>query len=264
MPPELVPDKIEAYAKRSILAVQEYSIFCWEGVSSFFRAPHYWLDILTQGDLIGVGSVPIVVLTGFFTGGVLALQSAASLAQFGAQAYTGRFVSLSMFRELAPVLTGLMVSGRNASGMASELGSMVVTEQIDAMRALGTDPIKKLVAPRILATVIALFLLTIIADSVGTAGGAFVSVFISHQDGDQYFNSAYQALVYSDIIQGLTKPLAFGFIISTIGCFFGMKTTGGTQGVGRSTTQAVVVSSVLIIFMDFILSRVMLWLFPPL
>ena len=256
-------ENLDGIAKRTIFAVQEYSLFCWQAVGNLFRKPHYWGDVFTQADLIGVGSLPIVVLTGFFTGGVLALQSAASLAQFGAQAYTGRFVSLSMIRELAPVLTGLMVSGRNASGMASELGSMVVTEQIDAMRALGTDPMKKLVTPRMLSTVVMLFLLTMISDTVGTAGGALVAVVINKQNGTQYFTSAYQALVYSDVIQGLTKPLIFGFIISTIGCFLGMKTTGGTQGVGRSTTQAVVWSSVLIIFMDFILSRVMLWIFPP-
>jgi phospholipid/cholesterol/gamma-HCH transport system permease protein len=254
-------EKIDIAAKRMILAVQDYSIFCWQSVANLVRAPHYWSDVFQQADLIGVGSVPIVVLTGFFTGGVLALQSAQSLAQFGAQAYTGRFVSLSMIRELAPVLTGLMVSGRNAGGMASELGSMQVTEQIDAMRALGTDPMKKLVTPRMLSTVVMLFLLTIISDTLGTAGGAFVSVFINNQNGTQYFTSAYQALVYADIAQGLTKPLFFGFIIATIGCFFGMRTTGGTQGVGRSTTQAVVVSSILIIFTDFLLSRAMLWIF---
>jgi len=253
----------DTLVKRMLFSVQEFTLFCGEAIANLFRAPHYWSDIVTQADLIGVGSVPIVVLTGFFTGGVLALQSAASLAQFGAQAYTGRFVSLSMIRELAPVLTGLMVSGRNAGGMASELGSMQVTEQIDAMRALGTDPMKKLVTPRMLSTVVMLFLLTIVSDTLGTAGGAFVAVFFSAQNGTQYFDTAYQALVYSDIIQGLTKPICFGFIISTIGCFYGMKTTGGTQGVGRSTTQAVVVSSIMIILMDFLLSRIMLWIFPP-
>jgi len=262
MPFEL--EKLDSLAKRLILSAQEYFLFCWQGVANLFVAPHYWGDVITQADLIGVGSLPIVVLTGFFTGGVLALQSAASLAQFGAQAYTGRFVSFSMIRELAPVLTGLMVSGRNASGMASELGSMVVTEQIDAMRALGPDPMKKLVTPRMLSTVVMLFLLTIVSDTVGTAGGAVVDVLISRQNGTQYFTSAYQSLAYSDVVQGLSKPLVFGFIIATVGCFFGMKTTGGTQGVGRATTQAVVVSSVLIIFSDFILSRIMLWLFPGL
>jgi phospholipid/cholesterol/gamma-HCH transport system permease protein len=257
----LALENLDTIAKSYILSMQEYTIFCWQSIANLFRKPQYWADTTTQADLIGVGSLPIVVLTGFFTGGVLALQSAASLAQFGAQAYTGRFVSLSMIRELAPVLTGLMVSGRNASGMASELGSMVVTEQIDARRALGTDPMKKLVTPRVISTVLMLFFLTIVSDTVGTAGGAFVAVFMSAQNGTQYFDSAYQALAYSDIAQGLTKPLFFGFIIATIGCYFGMKTTGGTQGVGRATTQAVVWSSILIIFSDFILSRAMLWIF---
>src|ERR1700678_2287711 len=180
-------DQIDTLAKRMLFAVQEYALFCWQGVSSLFRAPHYWADIMTQCDLIGVGSLPIVVLTGFFTGGVLALQSAASLAQFGAQAYTGRFVSLSMIRELAPVLTGLMVSGRNASGMASELGSMIVTEQIDAMRALGTDPMKKLVTPRLVASVFMLFFLAIISDLVGLTGGLMVAKVLLRLDARQYW-----------------------------------------------------------------------------
>jgi len=253
----------EVFLKERVAAVQEYSLLTGRAVADIFTRPHYWNDIFTQMDSIGAGSMPIVILTGFFTGCVLALQSATSLQEFGAVSMTGNLVALSMVRELGPVLTGLMISGRNAAGMASELGSMKVTEQIDAMRALGTDPIKKLVTPRVVATVLALFFLTIVADTLGTAGGATVAVFISHQNADQYFNSAYQALVPADMIQGLTKPLFFGFIISTIGCFFGMKTTGGTQGVGRATTQAVVVSSVMIIFTDFLLSRVMLWLFPP-
>jgi phospholipid/cholesterol/gamma-HCH transport system permease protein len=154
-----------------------------------------------------------------------------------------------------------MVSGRNASGIASELGSMMVTEQIDAMRALGTDPMKKLVTPRIVATIFMLFFLTIASDAFGTAGGAIISIFMLGQDGSQYFHTAYQSLRYSDVLQGLVKPLFFGFIIATIGCFFGMTTKGGTQGVGRSTTQAVVVSSVLIIASDFLISRFMISLF---
>jgi phospholipid/cholesterol/gamma-HCH transport system permease protein len=251
----------EAYAKSIVASVQEYSLLCARAVSSIFSRPRYMADIFTQMDSIGVGSLPIVVLTGFFTGCVLALQAAVSLKEFGAVNMTGELVTLSMVKELGPVLTGLMVSGRNASGMASELGSMKVSEQIDAMRALGTDPMKKLVSPRVLATVVMLFLLTIVSDTLGTAGGAFVAVFISKQNGTQFFTSAYQSLGYDDIAQGLTKPLFFGFIIATVGCYFGMKTSGGTQGVGRSTTQAVVVSSVLIIFCDFILSRALLWLY---
>lgn len=253
--------KIEAVAKQSVLSVQDYAILCGRALGTFLQKPRYLADFITQADSIGVGSLPIVLLTGFFTGGVLALQSASTLAQFGAAAITGQLVSFSMIKELGPVLTSLMVSGRNASGMASELGSMRVTEQLDAMRALGTDPVRKLVGPRIVATVFVLFFLTIISDAVGTLGGAMVSIFMLGQDGSQYFHTAYQSLRYPDITQGLVKPLVFGFIIATIGCFYGMNTKGGTQGVGRSTTQAVVVSSVLIIFSDFVISKLMIGIF---
>jgi len=255
------PNKVEEVAKESVLAVQNYALLSGRALGTFLKRPRYLADFITQADSIGVGSLPIVLLTGFFTGGVLALQSASTLAQFGAAAITGELVSLSMIKELGPVLTSLMVSGRNASGMASELGSMRVTEQLDAMRALGTDPVRKLVGPRIFATVFVLFFLTIISDAVGTLGGAWVSVFMLGQDGSQYFHTAYQSLRYADISQGLVKPLVFGFIIATIGCFYGMNTKGGTQGVGRSTTQAVVVSSVLIIASDFVISQFMIGVF---
>jgi phospholipid/cholesterol/gamma-HCH transport system permease protein len=252
---------LDSVAKKGVSSVQDYAIISGRSISNIFRRPHYLNDIFTQADIIGVGSLPIVILTGFFTGAVLALQSASSLAQFGATAITGTLVSLSMIKELGPVLTSLMVSGRNASGMASELGSMMVTEQIDAMRALGTDPIKKLVVPRLVSTVTMSFFLTVISDTVGTLGGAFVAIFLLGQDGSQYFHTAYQSLRYPDVLQGLVKPLFFGFIIATVGCYFGMTTRGGTQGVGRSTTQAVVVSSVLIIVVDFIISRFMIGIF---
>jgi phospholipid/cholesterol/gamma-HCH transport system permease protein len=254
-------DSLESIAKKIVTSVQNYALLCGRAVGNLFQQPRYMADMITQADSIGIGSLPIVILTGFFTGGVLALQSASSLSQFGATAITGELVSLSMIKELGPVLTSLMVSGRNASGMASELGSMMVTEQIDAMRALGTDPLKKLVTPRVFATIFMLFFLTIISDAVGTAGGAFVAVQMLGQDGSQYFHNAYQSLQYPDILQGLVKPLFFGFIIATIGCSYGMNTRGGTQGVGRSTTQAVVVSSVLIIFVDFLISRFMIGVF---
>ena len=251
----------DVFAKQKIASVQEYSLLTGRTVAALFSRPIYWSDIMTQMDSIGVGSLPIVVLTGFFTGCVLALQSATSLQEFGAVSMTGSLVSLSMVKELGPVLTGLMVSGRNASGMASELGSMKVTEQIDAMRALGTDPIRKLIAPRLAATVFMLFFLTIIADAVGIAGGALVSVSLLGLNASSYFHDSYNTLVAGDIVQGLTKPLFSAAIIATVGCYFGMNTKGGTQGVGRSTTQAVVVSSVFIIVVDFLVSRLMIGIF---
>jgi phospholipid/cholesterol/gamma-HCH transport system permease protein len=174
---------------------------------------------------------------------------------------TGELVALSMVKELGPVLTGLMVSGRNASGMASELGSMKVTEQIDAMRALGTDPVRKLVAPRVVATIFMLFFLTIISDACGIGGGAIVSVFLLKLNAGTFFHTGYMSLVHGDIIEGLTKPLFSGFIIATVGCFYGLSTTGGTRGVGRSTTQAVVVSSVFIILVDFMVTQLMIDIF---
>ncbi len=247
--------------RENVLRVQEYTLLSAEAIANLFRRPLYLADIYTQADIIGVGSLPIVILTGFFTGGVLALQSSTTLSEFGAKSITGQLVSLSMIRELGPVLTGLMVSGRNASGMASELGSMQVTEQIDAMRALGTDPIKKLVTPRVIATIVMLFFLTIVSDTVGTVGGGTVGTLMLGLDASQYFHTSYQALEYPDVLQGLIKPIFFGFIIATVGCFYGMSTKGGTRGVGRATTQAVVTSSVLIIAVDFILSRLMLSIF---
>ena len=211
-------------------------------------------DMIQQADLIGFGSLPIVVLSGLLTGAVLADNSAATLGRFGSLSLIGQLVSIGMVRELGPVLTGLMVAGRNASGMASELGSMVVTEQIDAMRALGTDPSKKLLTPRLAATVFMLFFLTIISDLLGLVGGNLVSMLLG-LDSHQYWTSAWQVLVFNDVFTGLLKPIFFGFIIATIGCYYGISARGGTQGVGRATTQAVVAASVLILVVDFFLTR---------
>ncbi len=249
------------FAKKGISALQEYSLLSARSVGSLMTRPRYWGDIFTQMDSIGVGSLPIVVLTGFFTGCVLALQSASSLEDFGAVSMTSRLVALSMMKELGPVLTGLMVSGRNSSGMASELGSMKVTEQLDAMRALGVNPVRKLVAPRILATVVMVFFLTIISDTMGVAGGALVGTLSLGLNFQAYLSSTYRALVVADVVQGMTKPIFFGFIIASIGCYFGMSTKGGTQGVGRATTQSVVVASVLIIVVDLLITRGMIGIF---
>lgn len=247
-----------AIAKKNALAVQEYTQLAARSIGNLFRRPLYLADIIQQADLIGVGSLPIVVLTGTFTGMVLALNTSATLEQFGSLSLTGQLVSVSMVRELGPVLTSLMVAGRNASGMASELGSMQVTEQIDAMRALGTDPYKKLVTPRVTSTVFMMFFLTIISDLVGLVGGYIISFTLLGLDTYQYWNSAYQALKYNDVVTGLVKPLFFGFIIATVGCYYGLSTRGGTQGVGRSTTQAVVAASVLILAVDVVLTKLLL------
>jgi phospholipid/cholesterol/gamma-HCH transport system permease protein len=249
------------FAKETVKSVQDYSLLAAQSVANLFRRPRYFADMIQQADLIGFGSLPIIVLTGLSIGAELALNSANTLQRFGSLSLIGQLVSVGMVRELGPIITGLMVAGRNASGMASELGSMVVTEQIDAMRALGTDPMKKLVTPRVVSTTVMLFFLTIISDLLGLFGGAVVSVLLFGLDWHQYWNTAYQALVFQDVFMGLMKPLFFGFIIATIGCYYGMAARGGTQGVGRATTQAVVASSVLILSVDLFITKFLMAVF---
>jgi phospholipid/cholesterol/gamma-HCH transport system permease protein len=167
----------------------------------------------------------------------------------------GEVVALSIVRELGPVFTAMVVAGRISSGIASEIGSMLVSEQIDAMRALGTDPLRKLVTPRLYATTLTLPLLTILADFSGMLGGFFVSFYTVHLSSEEYWSAVYQTLTYQDVTQGLLKPFIFASVISLVGCYFGLHTTGGTEGVGRSTTQAVVVAIVLILLLDFFITK---------
>ncbi|MBI3696363.1 MAG: ABC transporter permease [Acidobacteria bacterium] len=242
--------------QRAVLVVQEFVLLSGRDIANLFRRPHYWTDVMLQMDIIGVGSLPLVVLVGLFTGAVLALQMFATLATFGASAQTGKMVAFSLVRELGPVLTSLMVAGRNAAGMASELGSMTVTEQIDAMRALGTDPLKKLVTTRLLATLVVLPLLTLIADFTGVFGGFMISYFLIKLTPTQYWTTTYRDLKMIDVSQGLLKPVIFAFVVALVGCYYGLTTRGGTQGVGRSTTQAVVTASVLIFALDFLITKI--------
>jgi phospholipid/cholesterol/gamma-HCH transport system permease protein len=248
--------------KLTVLGLQNYVQLSWRGLASMATPPLYSRDIMSQMDSLGVESLSIVVLTGMFTGMVLALQSAASLDAFGARPYVGRLVSVSMVRELGPVLTALMVTGRVGSGMAAELGSMVVTQQIDALRVLGTDPIRKLVVPRIFAALIMVPILTVISDTVGIFGGALISVFSLKLSWEYYWRSVGQALGMNDLTMGLIKPVLFGFILSSVGCYMGLTTSGGTQGVGVATTRSVVVGSVLILSSDFFMTKLLLLLFP--
>ena len=242
--------------KEPVLAVQEFFLLAGKALKNVFRSPHYHDDIALQMDVIGVGSLPIAVLTGFFSGAVMALQMSRALSQYGQVGKTGTLVSLTLVRELGPVLTALMVAGRNSSGMASELGSMKVTEQIDAMRALGTDPIQKLVTPRLIATCTMLPLLTIIADFVGIFGGWVISYLFLHIESRQYWSTAWRALEWNDVAQGLLKPFVFAFAIALVGCFYGLRASGGTQGVGRATTQAMVTASVLIFILTLIIAKI--------
>lgn len=211
-------------------------------------------------DSIGFGTLPIVLLAGFFIGAVLALQTAGTLRSFGAQNYTGRLVATSLLRELGPVLTCILLAGRAGSGIAAELGAMCVSEQIDAMRALGTDPFRKLVRPRLLALLTMAPILTVFANVVGIIGGLIVAITLLQIPSSVYLSSAREALNYDDIWGTFLKTGVFGLIVAVVGCRCGLRTRGGTVGVGQSTTTSVVVSIVLILVSDFFLTRLILTL----
>lgn len=243
---------------RGIIQIQEITLLIWRVLRGIFRPPLYLREMIRQMDILGFGSLTIILLTGFFTGAVLSLNTANTLQKFGVESVAGQLVATSLIRELGPVLTCLMLAGRVGSGIAAELGSMLVSEQIDAMRALGTDPIKKLVAPRIVALVTMAPALTVICDMVGVLGGLLAAITFQGQASSVYMASAKEAVTYNEILGGLIKPTVFGFLIAIIGCYKGLSTTGGTVGVGRSTTQSVVIASILIIAVDFLLSKVIL------
>lgn len=243
------------FVTRSIFELQETTLIAARAARGLIKGPRYFSETVAQMDVIGVGSLTIILLTGFFTGGVLTVQTFPTLAFWGQQAQTGRLVAVALVRELGPVLTALMVTGRVGSAIAAELGSMTVSQQIDAMRALGTDPIKKLVAPRILALLVTLPLLTVLADVVGIGGGAFAATSLYGLSIDEFLTAVRDGITTDDIIGGVIKPLCFGLIIGSIACYKGLNTDGGTVGVGRSTTRAVVTASIVVIISDFFLAR---------
>jgi phospholipid/cholesterol/gamma-HCH transport system permease protein len=243
------------FATRAVLELQETTLLAARAVSGLLKRPRYIPETIAQMDAIGVGSLTIIILTGFFTGGVLTLQTFPTLQYYGAQDQTGRLVALSLVRELGPVLTALMVTGRVGSAISAELGSMTVSQQIDAMRALGTDPIRKLVAPRLVALVVTLPLLTVLADVVGIGGGWTVATGLYGMASGTFMTSVRDGITQDDIIGGVIKPIVFALIIATISCYKGLQTEGGTVGVGRSTTRAVVAGSIMVIIADFFLAR---------
>ena len=249
---------IENPLKKAALEVQEYVLMTRAALRGLVTPPMYRYDIIEQLDAVGAKSLTVVLLTGFFTGAVLALQSGLTLDQFGARPLVGRLVSASMIKELGPVLTGLMLTGRVGSGIAAELGSMVVTDQIFALRALGTDPVRKLVVPRMFAGIVMAPVLTVIADFVGILGGWMIARYQLQVATGLYWSSILQALYMQDVWMGLIKPFVLGFAIVTIACHVGLRTTGGTQGVGRATTMAVVAGSVAVIAVDFFVTRVLI------
>ena len=249
---------IHDWMKGALLEVQEYARLCIAVFRGMVTRPFYHRDVIEQLDAIGLGSLTVVILTGMFTGAVLALQSGFTLDQFGARTAVGRLVSASMIKELGPVLTALMVTGRVGSGIAAELGSMMVTDQINALRALGTDPVRKLAVPRVLAGVLMAPVLTIIANLVGLLGAWLIAVWQLRVASSIYWNSVVDGLYMQDVWMGLIKPFFLGFAIVSIGCHVGLRTSGGTQGVGRATTNAVVAGSVAVLAVDFFVTKLLI------
>jgi phospholipid/cholesterol/gamma-HCH transport system permease protein len=265
-------DRLSSATRSKLAAVQGYFALAGRAIGFIFVRPFYTQDFIQQMDEIGVKSLGIVLLTGFFTGMVLALQSSVQLQAFGISSLVGRLVAGSMIRELGPVLAGLMVAGRVGSGIAAQLGSMRVTEQIDALNTLGTDPIKKLVTPRVLAALVMLPILTVINDFVGILGGNLISSVMIGIPSSQYWRTVWEQIasdgfvfrfIPNDFVQGLVKPFVFGGIISISACYFGLNTTGGTEGVGQSTTRTVVLSSILILVVDYFLTQILLAVLGP-
>jgi phospholipid/cholesterol/gamma-HCH transport system permease protein len=223
--------------------------------------PSYLVLVAREIDIIGVRSLVVALTAALFTGMVLALQSAVNMAIFGAENYVGPVVALSMLRELGPVLTAILVGGKVASGIAAELGSMKVTEQIDALRAIGVNYIKKLIVPRILAALLVFPLVTIMADGVGLLGGMLIVVFDRGVDPYLYWNTISYWVVMKDFLTGIGKSVVFGGLVTLIGCYNGLETTGGTEGLGRSTTDTVVQVAMAVIISDFFLTKLFLLLF---
>ncbi len=231
--------------------------FMVSSVTSIVRPPIYWNLILQQMMRIGYFSLPVVGLTAFFTGGVLALQIYVGASRYGAESFVPAVVLVGITRELGPVIAGLMVAGRVAAAIAAEIGTMKVTEQIDALTTLSTNPIKYLVVPRLVAAVIAMPILVAIADCIGVFGGYIASTRSLGFNGAVYLNNTMAALAYKDVSSGLIKAAAFGFIIALMGCYNGFHSKGGAQGVGGATTNAVVSSSILILAANYILTNLL-------
>lgn len=256
-----VPVLVGGKLKKWVYYTQDYTYLAVESFRDVFTSTNYFPDMVTQMDLIGVGSMLIVALALLCVGGVIVLNASSQFSRFGEKALTGDALSLALLRELGPVFTALLVAGRNATGMASELGSMVVTEQVDAMRGLGIDPVRKLVTPRVLAMLITLPMLVAIGDGAGLLGGFVVATITLHLDPEQFWTRAIKALVPADLFIGFSKPLVFAFIIATMGCYQGFRVRGGTAGVGRATIMAFVISSVLVLVADLFMTRFLLYAF---
>jgi len=247
--------------KELISDLQDFYTLSSRGLLALTRQPLYFKDTIEQMDYAGTGSLIIIILVSLFIGMALSLQLAAELSPLGLKMYIGRVVGVSIIREIGPVMTALVFAGRVGSGMVSELGSMILGHQVDTFRVFGVDPLKKLVAPRILSSLIMLPALSFIGDAISIFGGYYIAVFVSHQSGAVYWSSIRGVINIENVLSGFIKPFIFGYLIACISCYMGLSTKGGALGLRRSTTRAVVASFIMIIVADFVLTRILLYVF---
>lgn len=250
---------VETKIKELVNDLQDFYLLSLRALLGLGRKPFYLRDVIDQMDYAGAGSLVIVLFVSLFIGMALSLQLSAELSILGLKMYTGRIVGLSIIREIGPVLTGMVFAGRVGSGIASELGSMILGHQVDTLRVFGVDPIKKLVTPRVLSAIVMVPVLTIIGDAISLFGGYFIAVFVSHQSATVYWSSVREVFTLENVLSGFIKPFIFGYIIACISCYMGLSTRGGAIGLRRTTTKAVVMSFIMIIIADFVLTRLLLY-----
>src|SRR6267142_358100 len=252
---------MEAYLRRTVIWYGGVGLLTGQVFRSLALPPKYFRLVIQEIEVMGVRSLGVAMTAAIFTGMVFTIQSAVNMGRFGAESYVGPVAALAILRELGPVLTAILVGGKVASGITAELGSMMVTEQIDALRTLGVNYIKRLVVPRVLAALIVFPLLTVMADCLGVLGGMGIMYVERGSDMFAYWNTTAYWVVPRDFLMGVGKSFLFGGIVSLIGCYIGLNTTGGTEGLGRATTATVVHCTMGVIISDFFLTKLMLMIF---
>jgi phospholipid/cholesterol/gamma-HCH transport system permease protein len=243
--------------KKIFADLQDFYTVSVRSILCSFRRPHYLKDLLAQMDYTGAGSFFIVFLISLFIGAALSLQLSTELAPVGLKIYTARMVGVAIIREIGPVIIALSYAGRVGAGMSSEIGSMVLGHQVDVLRVYGVDPIKKLVTPRVIGSTIMLPVLTIVGDALALVGAYYVAVFVSNQSGSYFWSQIAGVLDFQNIFSGVSKPFVFGYAIACISCYMGLSTSGGAQGLRRSTTKAVVFSIICIVILNFVITRIL-------
>lgn len=243
--------------QKVLAELQDFYVLAVRSLFGVFRRPLYFRETVEQMDYAGAGSFIIVFLVSLFIGMALSLSISTELATMGLKMYTGKIVGIAIIREVGPVAIALSFAGRVGSGMASEIGSMVLGHQVDMLRVFGMDVIKKLVTPRVVSAIIMLPILTVIGDAAALFGGYYISVFVSHQSGSFYWGQIALIMSFKNIFLGLAKPFLFGYLVAVISCYMGLATRGGARGLREATTTAVVLSTVMILVANFVLTRLL-------